>query len=57
MSVEYRSPHHNPDPIIQFKFRVVEILGLLFFLILVTDTAVTELAPILKHIWLTLHGP
>jgi hypothetical protein len=56
VSKQYRSPDHNPDPIVQFKFRVVEVIGLLFFLILVADTAVTELAPILKHIWSTLHG-
>ena len=54
---KYRTPDQKPDPIIQFKFRIVEILGLLFFLILVTDTAVTELAPILRHIWHTFHGP
>jgi hypothetical protein len=54
---QFRSLDHDPDPIVQFKLRIVEILGLLFFLILVTDTAVTELAPILKHIWATLHGP
>jgi len=54
---QYRSPGQSPDPIVQFKFRIVEVIGLLFFLILVADTAVTELAPILKHIWHTLRGP
>jgi hypothetical protein len=45
------------DPIVKFKVRAAEIIGLVFFLILVTDTAVTELTPILKHIWHTLFGP
>lgn len=57
MSTEHNSPQANPDPIVRFKFRLVEYIGLIFFLILVTDTAVTELTPILKHIWHTIFGP
>lgn len=45
------------DPIVRFKVRAAEIIGLIFFLILLTDTAVTELLPILKHIWHTLFPP
>jgi hypothetical protein len=56
VSLQFNAPDPH-DPIIQFKFRIVEILGLIFFLILVTDTAVTELTPIVKHIWHTLNGP
>jgi hypothetical protein len=57
VSNEYRSPQHNPDPIVRFKFRLVEYIGVAFFLILVLDTAVTELTPIIKHIWHTIFGP
>ena len=56
-SNEHKSPQHNLDPIALFKFRLVEYIGLAFFLILVADTAVTELTPILKHIWHTIFGP
>ncbi|HEY1936528.1 MAG TPA: hypothetical protein VGJ33_01175 [Candidatus Angelobacter sp.] len=56
MSTQFNAPDPR-DPVVQFKFRIVEILGLLFFLILVTDTAVTELSPIIKHIWHTLLAP
>jgi hypothetical protein len=45
------------DPIVKFKVRTAEVIGLAFFLILVADTAVTELTPIIKHIWHTLIGP
>jgi hypothetical protein len=55
--VSKRHSEPAPDPIVKFKLRIVEVIGLLFFLILVTDTAVTELAPILKHIWHTLFSP
>jgi hypothetical protein len=55
LAKQYKAPNlHNP--ISQLKLSVVELLGLVFFLVLVTDTAVTELAPIIKHIWHTLMG-
>ncbi|HET8888048.1 MAG TPA: hypothetical protein VFQ41_04025 [Candidatus Angelobacter sp.] len=56
-SNEHKSPQHNLDRIVRFKFRLVEYIGLAFFLIFVVDTAVTELTPILKHIWHTIFGP
>lgn len=50
-------PPQEHSRIARFKLGVVELIGLVFFLILVTDTAVTELSPIVKHIWHTLFGP
>lgn len=54
---DYVSKHPASDPIAKLKIRAAEIIGLVFFLILLTDTAVTELTPILKHIWHTILGP
>ena len=49
--------HDTANPIATFKVRAAEITGLVIFIILLADTAVTEILPVLKHIWHTIFGP
>ena len=45
------------DPIDKIKIRAAKIASLLFFLVLLLDSTVTHIVPILKHIWHTVFGP
>jgi hypothetical protein len=46
-----------PDPIDKVKIRAAKLASLLFFLVILLDSTVTHIVPILKHIWHTLFSP
>jgi len=46
-----------PDPIDKLKIRAAKLASLVFFLVLLLDSTVTHIVPILKHIWHTIHSP
>lgn len=52
-----KHPDPAPDPIDKLKIRAAKIASLAFFLIILLDSTVTHIVPILKHIWHTLRGP
>jgi hypothetical protein len=55
--MSHPDPVPAPDPIDKVKIRAAKVASLLFFLVILLDSTVTHMVPILKHIWAVVHGP